>query len=212
MNDAALVRVSERICDGDRNPHRLVDGQLLFAMETRAKRLAFDERHDVVQQAVRFAGVEQREQVRMLEIRRDADLAQESLRPEDGAELGVEHFERDEPLMLEVAREVDRRHAAAAQLAFDDVRAREGGVQVIGRLQMGTSAGIALKCGSGRYAASRGIATLTTIHDRRSAIHDRFTLCLQVRASLEVHSQSAGKRHHLESLWAPTIARRFESI
>ena len=41
--------------------------------------------------------------------------------PSDGGELGVEHLERDRPVVLEVAREVHRGHAPAAELALDRV-------------------------------------------------------------------------------------------
>ena len=36
-------------------------------------------------------------------------------------ELGVEHLEGDEPVVLEVAGQEDRRHAAAPELALDRV-------------------------------------------------------------------------------------------
>ena len=111
----------------DDQPHRLVDGELPLALEARAKRLAFDVRHHVVQQAVRLAGVEQRQQVRVLQVRRDLDLAQESLGAEHRGELRLEHLDRDVAVVLEVVREVDRRHAARAELALDAVAVGEGG-------------------------------------------------------------------------------------
>ena len=38
-------------------------------------------------------------------------------------QLGVEHLERNRPIVPEVPREVDPGHATTAQLAFDDVAA-----------------------------------------------------------------------------------------
>ena len=61
----------------------------------------------------------------MLQVRGDADLAQKPLDAEHRAELGVEHLERDVALVPEVAREVDGRHAAGADLALDGVAAGE---------------------------------------------------------------------------------------
>ena len=59
MHDAAAVRVLERVGDFARDAHRVVDGQLLFALEPLAQRFARDERHHVVQQLVRrLAGID----------------------------------------------------------------------------------------------------------------------------------------------------------
>ena len=63
--------------------------------------------------------------LRVLQIGGDANLAQESLDAEHGAELGVEHLERDETVVLEITREVHRGHAAATELALDRVAARQ---------------------------------------------------------------------------------------
>ena len=48
--------------------------------------------------------------------------------PREAAELGVQHLERDRPVVAQVAGEVDRRHAAAAELALDRVAAGERGL------------------------------------------------------------------------------------
>ena len=72
----------------------------------------------------------------MLQIRRDADLAEEPLAAKHRAELWVEHFERDETLVFDVAGEIDGRHPAPPELAFDRVRRRERApelVQSLGR-------------------------------------------------------------------------------
>ena len=47
----------------------------------------------------------------MLEPGGEPDLALEALGAERGGELGVEHLERDRPVVPEVAGEVDRGHA-----------------------------------------------------------------------------------------------------
>ena len=61
----------------------------------------------------------------MLEPGGHADLAQEALGAERGGELGVEHLERDRAVVLEVVREIDRGHAAAAELALEHVAVTE---------------------------------------------------------------------------------------
>src|SRR5437763_10404908 len=61
----------------------------------------------------------------MGESRRDADLAKESLRAERCRELGAQHFDRDLAAVLRLLGEVDRRHAAGAELSLDGVTGGE---------------------------------------------------------------------------------------
>ncbi len=57
----------------------------------------------------------------MLQLRGQMHLAQESLVAERASELRAEDLDRDKPLLDEIPREHDRRHAASSQLAFEDV-------------------------------------------------------------------------------------------
>ena len=57
----------------------------------------------------------------MLQIGRDLDLGQESLAAENGGQLGMEHLDGDAAAVLEVLGQVDRGHAALAQLALDAI-------------------------------------------------------------------------------------------
>ena len=57
----------------------------------------------------------------MLEPGREPDLALEPLRAERRRELGMQDLERDQAVVLEVAREVDGGHPAAAELALEGV-------------------------------------------------------------------------------------------
>ena len=59
----------------------------------------------------------------MIEPSTDADLPQESLGAERGGDLGVHHLERHVAVVAEIVREIDRGHAAAAELALDRVAA-----------------------------------------------------------------------------------------
>lgn len=61
----------------------------------------------------------------MLEVRRHLDLGQEPFDAQHRAELRVEHLESDPPVVLAVARQVDGRHATAANLALDLVSIRQ---------------------------------------------------------------------------------------
>ena len=66
----------------------------------------------------------------MLQLRRDLDLALEARGANGGREIVPEHLDRDLAAMLEVLGEVDRRHAAGAELALDNVLADEAGVDL----------------------------------------------------------------------------------
>jgi len=57
----------------------------------------------------------------MLELGREPDLPLEPVGPKRLGELGVEHLERDPPVVPHVERSVDRGHAAAPELALEHV-------------------------------------------------------------------------------------------
>src|SRR5829696_6103222 len=126
------MRVIERAGDCRPYAHRLVDWELLLACEPSAQRLAGDEWHDVKQQTVRFARIEERKKIRMLQIGRDANLAEEALDTEHGTELRIDHLERDVPRVPDVAGEIHGGHTAASDLAIDRVAAGERGAQLGG--------------------------------------------------------------------------------
>ena len=54
-----------------------------------------------------------------------ADLAQEPLGLELEADGRLQHLDRDGPFVLEVARQIDGRHGATAQLLHDPVPIRQ---------------------------------------------------------------------------------------
>ena len=67
----------------------------------------------------------------MLQRRRRLDLDDEPLGAEHRGQFGLEHFDRDFAIVLEVRGEIDRRHAARAELALDAVAAGECGGQLV---------------------------------------------------------------------------------
>ena len=77
----------------------------------------------------------------MLQVGDRLDLAQEPLGADDGGELGPQHLDGDLAAVLEVVGEVDRRHAALAELALDAVAVGDQGLQPVNGVgQMGLSA------------------------------------------------------------------------
>jgi hypothetical protein len=123
------VRVAERVGDLARDPDGLSHGELLAAQEEIPQRFSFNERHDVVQQLAAGARVVHGENARMLQTRRNADLALETLRTQGGAQLRAEHLDRDGPLVPEVPGKEDSRHPATPDLALDIVATRQGSAQ-----------------------------------------------------------------------------------
>ena len=121
MNDAALVRVGECVGDFGSDAHGVRNRELVFPLEAAAQRLALDERHHVEEQPVGVPRVEQGEDVRVLQRRGEFDLLQEPVGAEHCRELGVQHLDRDLPVVLDVLGEIHRRHPALAELTLDPV-------------------------------------------------------------------------------------------
>ena len=134
MDHAAAVRIVQRAADRDGEPDRVADRKLFLTIQPRTQRLAFDERHDIEQQAARCARIEQREQVRVLQVRRDFDFGEKTLGTKHRAELRIEHLECDAPVMSDVAGEKDGGHTAAANLAFHLITAGERVLKLIEKL------------------------------------------------------------------------------
>lgn len=66
----------------------------------------------------------------MLEIRRDLDLGQKAIGSEHGTQFRIQNLERDLPIMLEIAGQINRGHTAGADQMIDSI----SGAQRIGEL------------------------------------------------------------------------------
>ena len=62
----------------------------------------------------------------MLEARGEPDLAEEPLRSEAGGQFSMEDLEGDWAVVAEVARQVDRGHAATPELTLEGIAVGEG--------------------------------------------------------------------------------------
>ncbi len=132
VNHSPPMRVVERIGDVAGDPDRFVDTELSLAIQFVAEGLPVDEGHHVIEEPIGGAGIEEREDVRVLETRRGLDLLHEALGAQHRGQLWLQHLERDPAIVLEILRQVDGRHAARAEMTLDPVGAREGGVEAIG--------------------------------------------------------------------------------
>ena len=127
VHNSTLVRISQRVCHLARDAHSVDHRQLLFAIESATQRLAFNERHHVIQLPVRIPAVEQREDVRVLETGRELYLLEEPLGADHRRQLGVQHLDGHLAVMADVLGDVHGRHAAGSHLALDDVSVGESG-------------------------------------------------------------------------------------
>jgi hypothetical protein len=115
------VRVRERVCHFARDQHRFRKREQPRAREARAQRLAIDERHDVKQEAARFARVVQWQDVRVLQVGRRANLGEKALGAECGGQVRVQHLDRDIARVLEIVREIDGGHATGAEFTLKEI-------------------------------------------------------------------------------------------
>ena len=87
--------------------------------------MSLDEGHGVVRHAVRLAGVEDAEDVRVLELGGELDLALEAFDADALHELGRKDFDDDFASEGGLGGDEDARHAAAAELSLEGIAAAE---------------------------------------------------------------------------------------
>ena len=126
MDGAASVCEVEGRGDRPGNAQRLIERQRAFLLKALAEAPALDVRHHVIDEAIRLAGIDERQDVGVLELRREPDLAQEPLGAEEGGKFRAEHLDCDQAVVLQIASEIDRGHPAATEFALDRVAARKG--------------------------------------------------------------------------------------
>src|SRR5258705_277000 len=61
----------------------------------------------------------------MLKARHEPNLALEALRAEARRHLGMQHLQRDRPIVLQVMGQIDRGHAASPELALERIAVSE---------------------------------------------------------------------------------------
>src|SRR4030095_2259233 len=127
MNDALVVGVAQRIRDLSREAQCVIQRELLLPGDPVAQRLAFDEGHDVVRVAIHLAGVDQPQDVGMLQGGGGLDFPHKPVSSDDRRELWPENLDRYLPVVLEIFGEIDGRHAALTQLPLNAVAVGEGG-------------------------------------------------------------------------------------
>ena len=132
----ASVRVTQRVGNLACDAKCFINSELFVAIDPVTQRLAFDQRHHVVKEGLKtltaglrlelnFARVIQRNDVRMAEIGCGLDFEQKPFGAQRGPNFRTKNLDGDIPVVLQVAREIQCSHAAAAELALDGVAACE---------------------------------------------------------------------------------------
>src|SRR5687768_92001 len=137
MNQPLTVGMVQRRRHVPYDVHRLVELELLVALQPVPEGLSRDVRHDEVQDAAGFARVVERDDMRMVQLGRDLDFAQEPLGAKSGCDLGMQHFQGNLPIVLEVVRQEYRCHTTATELALDRVTVAKRGPQVFKKVRIG---------------------------------------------------------------------------
>ena len=131
VDDAVLVGVGQRFRGLAGDLDRVVEGKLLLPVQAVPQGLALDERHDVVEDAVRLARVVQAEDVGVLQVGGDPDLAEEAVGADGGGELGPQDLDRDlAAVRADPVARIDRGHAAFADQSLDLVSVAERGAKL----------------------------------------------------------------------------------
>jgi hypothetical protein len=156
MDNALSMGEAQRRGHVAGDPHGIADRELWLATKPDPKRFPADVGHDIVEQAVGLARVNQSEHVRVTQAGGDLHFALEPLHPEDLGEVRMEDLDRDRSAVLQVLGEIDGGHAAAAKLALELIPLADRGLEPI--LQIGRAVSV------GCHVGNIGLEE-TSIHD-----------------------------------------------
>lgn len=137
MDDAAAVRMVERVREIEENPTRHVGKKATLVPESPAERFAGHKRHDDVGEVRCFAEIEHRHDRRVGERGGETRFASKAVARVSGQrDTRDEHLDRDQPLQRTLACAKDHAHAALAMeiqnLVARAERMFERGAHVLG--------------------------------------------------------------------------------
>src|SRR5678815_1330869 len=95
MYYTVIVRICECACDVLENWNGFGDWNAGISLESLAKGESIDKRHRVIRKTCRDSRRENRNDIRMLQLRRELDLSLESFGAYSCGELGHQQFHRD---------------------------------------------------------------------------------------------------------------------
>ena len=131
MQDIAGMRVVERIGDFAGDACHLARRHAAGArLDPLAQRVTLDVGRHVVRHAERVAGIEEGEDVRMLELAEVMDLAQEAFACGGVLDIEAERLDRDRAVVLDVASEVHAGHGAMSEGALGGIASAQGNLEL----------------------------------------------------------------------------------
>ena len=125
MREAVLVSVAERVEHFGGDADRPVDRERALAPDDVSQGFSRYERHHEPKQIIGFAGIEQRRDMRVVQLGSPADLAQEAVGGNGDRQLGVEHLDRHFAAVF-VEGTVQRGVSAAPHRGDDVVTVAQG--------------------------------------------------------------------------------------
>jgi hypothetical protein len=131
VHDSATVREGQGIGDLAQDPGGILDRQLALTAQSLAQGSAVDEWRDVIGGVRHLARIDEPEDVRVLECGDRPDLKEKPFGAHGSGQLGFQDLDRDLAVVLQVLGEVDRGHAALAQLALEAVAVGQGGGEAL---------------------------------------------------------------------------------
>ena len=134
MDDAAIVRVRQRLCDVPQHTHHRADRETAVLRETNAERFTLHERHRVERQSVRLSGREDGDDVRLLQRCGELYLALEPVAAESLGQLRRQHLDDDFPVEATLVGDEHARHAPAAEFAVERVRRTKSLLQLLAEI------------------------------------------------------------------------------
>jgi hypothetical protein len=121
VHHAVAVGVRERVHHLTEDPGSIGHRKLPLARELHPERLALDKRHHVVQEVAGGAGRQQRDDVRVLQTRRELNFPLEALGAHASTHFRRKHLDDDLAAQARLFGEEDAAHPPAAELAPDAV-------------------------------------------------------------------------------------------
>jgi hypothetical protein len=110
-------------------PDRIGHRELLLPSEPVAQGLALHVRHHLKEIGVGRARIEQREDVRVLQVGGEPNLGQEALGADHRRKLGPQNFQRHPPVVPNVVSHIHGRHAPGADLTLQPLSVGQGGLK-----------------------------------------------------------------------------------
>jgi hypothetical protein len=131
MQNAVTMGAVQSIGHLAGKPHRLLNGKLTLTVETCAEGLSLYVGHGEPQHVSRGARIKYRQYVRMLQASREPNFLFEPFVTQCDRQVRTEYFQSHTTAMSRVSREIDRRHPAPTEFAFERIGRADERLQIL---------------------------------------------------------------------------------